>query len=161
MRFKLIPLTQGLTAKVSPEDYARLSRWKWQAHWFKRSFYATRSFTISPKKRITILMHREVLGLIRGDKRLGDHRNQDTLDNRRGNLRTATSSQNVQNSCTRCDSSTGLRGVDFHRPTKKWQARVQLHGTRIYLGVFSNKREAIFAYRKAARELHGEFARFS
>ena len=35
-----------------------------------------------------------------------------------------------------------------------------LRGKHYYLGLYSTKEEAYFAYCEKARELHGEFARF-
>ena len=56
---------------------------------------------------------------------LVDHANGDPLDNRRANLRPATSVENARNRHVRSDSRTGLKGVRQHRPGR-WSARIQL-----------------------------------
>src|SRR5208337_4769038 len=97
--YRLIPLTQGQFAKVSPHRFEELSRFKWCSHWnpHTESFYAKRSVVINGKQN-TMFMHRVILGLSYDDPRRGDHRNQDTLDNQDENLRIATNSQNASNS---------------------------------------------------------------
>jgi len=95
---KLIPLTQGQFAKVDDADYDELSKHKWCAHWHHRRslFYAVRSSRTPNGKIRTIMMHRQVLGLI-DRKTHGDHKNHNTLDNQRENIRAVTNSQNHMN----------------------------------------------------------------
>src|SRR5437660_188582 len=90
--YRLIPLTQGRNAIVDTEDYDWLSRWNWCAWWSKgsRSFYP--KATVNGK---LILMHRLILRC--GPREEGDHRNHDTLDNRKGNLRKCNRGQNARN----------------------------------------------------------------
>src|SRR5687768_18410444 len=95
---KAIELTRGQVAIVDDEDYHFLTQWKWYAMKAGRfGFYAARSTLRTVKPRGTILMHRVVLERKLEDS-LGtleaDHKNGNKLDNRRENLRPATSSQN-------------------------------------------------------------------
>ena len=80
-----------------------------------------------------------------------DHVNGDKDDNRRLNLRAATSSQNKAN---RRAKHGGLKGVGKHRG--RWVADVGQRGNRRRLGSFATEEEAHAAYAAAARELHGE-----
>lgn len=100
-----------------------------------------------------VLLHRDLLGNPKG---IVDHINGDGLDCRRSNLRLASASESAANVKLRSDNSTGFKGVSPHR--KKWSARIQWRGKRYELGDFSSCEEAVRAYDKAARELHGEFA---
>lgn len=84
----------------------------------------------------TYLMHRELLGLRHGDPRESDHINLNKLDNRRSNLRIATSAQNKQNRGPARGSRSGLRGVSFHEGADRWRAVVELDGKRHHLGFF-------------------------
>lgn len=86
-----------------------------------------------------------------------DHRDTDKLNNRIGNLRRATESQNLANIRSHKDSLTGVKGV--HKKRRKWCAQIMCQGKRINLGVFPTKEEAGDAYRLAAENLFGEFAR--
>lgn len=131
--YREIPLTQGQVALVDTSDYEWLSQWNWQAHWAKhtRSFYAVRT-SYQGGHKMSINMHRLILGLLSGDPRKGDHANRNTLDNRRENLRIADSFQNAQNASRRSDNSSGYKGVCWHKPTGKWSAYINVEKRRVW-----------------------------
>lgn len=94
-----------------------------------------------------------------------DHINGNPLDNRRANMRLATRSQNAMNRGPDADNSSGLKGVYRHNgakqsKTKPWIALIQSNRKRRHLGCFATAQEAHEAYKRAAIELHGEFAKF-
>jgi hypothetical protein len=135
--YRLIPLTQGQWAIVDAADYGWLMQWKWQAQWSagSHSFYAMRRALGGERAgRPTIMMHREILNLSLEDEREGDHKNHDTLDNRLLNLRIASGDDNKRNQRRRSDNTTGHKGVSTDRYS--YTARIQVNGTRIYLGSF-------------------------
>ena len=156
---RIIPLTQGQVAIVDAADYEWLSQWKWSANWseFTQSFYAIRGELGAGGKLIGIKMHRQILGLAYGDRREGDHRDGNTLDNRRHNLRVATKAQNSRNQKLRKDNRFGLKGVFPHG--RKWRASICVNYKKIHLGLFSTIELAHAAYCEAARKYFGEFAR--
>ena len=158
----IITLTQGQVAEVDAEDFPRISQHKWYACWFPgtRSFYAMRRKTVGAKKQIGILLHREILGLEKGDIRLGDHIDGNTLNNSRGNLRIATPSQNCRNQKIRINNKSGYKGVSWRKDTEKWAAYINFDGKKNHLGFFSTPEQAHAAYCSAAAKHHGEFARF-
>lgn len=88
-----------------------------------------------------------------------DHKNGNTLDNRRENLRLATTSQNSINQKLRRDNTSGVKGVYWDKKNKKFKAQISLHGKAKSLGRFSTKEEAAYAYAVASEHLHGEFRR--
>lgn len=88
-----------------------------------------------------------------------DHRNRLKNDNRFDNLRDATNALNKANGGVYSNSSTGLRGVRYHRPSGKFQARCWFDGRRKSLGYFTSAHEAYSAYCEAAKTMYGEFAR--
>ena len=164
---KQIPLSRNLFALVDDEDFEWLNQWKWKAHWEPAmgAYYANRQVYLgggrdNPKYR-AIIMHREIMGLAFGDRRVVDHKDPNaTLDNRRSNLRIATHAQNICNGRLRCDNSTGFKGV--HRlPSGRYQARVMAEGKRISLGVRATAEEAHELWKAGAKEHYGEFARIS
>ena len=127
---KLLPLTQGKFAKVDDIDFSRLEKYRWCAAWDPRgrTFYAKRTVylvDIGGHRRFpTIKLHREILG-VTDPKILVDHRNHDTLDCQRHNLRPCTSSQNQANRRGAAgDTISGVRGVGFDKRSEKWYAKL-------------------------------------
>jgi len=163
---RLIPLSRGLFAKVNAYDYEYLSQWKWfaQRNSHTQSFYAYRHTTVAEgKNRAKVSMARLILGLNFGDKRQAEHENRNTLDNRRANLRIATTSQNQGNRRTPCTNTSGLKGASAHRQNGKivgYKSQIVFQGVHMYLGLHPTPQLAHEAYCKKALELHGEFARF-
>jgi hypothetical protein len=112
------------------------------------------------KKRKRLLNHRIIFALVHGrwPNRI-DHINMDRSDNRISNLREATRSQNAMNARKQRDNTSGFKGVSRWRG--KWQAKIQRDGKQRFLGAFSTPQDAALAYKNAAINLHGEFARVS
>lgn len=110
----------------------------------------------------SILCHRLVWAMANGRDPDGDvdHRDLCRSNNRLGNLREATRSQNCMNKAARSDNRSGFKGVHWHRATGKWAASItsKVAGTS-HLGVFPTKEEAAEAYAVAAASIHGEFSR--
>lgn len=152
-----IPLSRGLVALVDDEDAEWLGRWRWTAHISrdaKPKIYAARCRRKGDDFD-SALMHRMIMRAPRGV--LVDHRSLDTLDNRRGNLRLASHSQNNCNIALRSDNTTGFKGVT--RAGARFCAKIWFNNVGRHLGTFDTAEEAYAAYLKASAELHGEFAR--
>ncbi len=157
--YREIPLTQGQVAKVSPNRYDELMQYSWRAWWNKntRSFYAMRHKSTVRSEPGTIYMHRQILGLEKGDKRQGDHENHDTLDNTDGNLRVSDSHGQQGNKRLRRDSTSGFKGVSRHG--KKWKASIGSPSGRVHLGVRDTAEAAYLElYVPAALKYFGQFA---
>jgi hypothetical protein len=148
---KEIDLPNGVVVIVDDEDYAWLSTMRWHLN---TQGYAARKVG----RNGTMLMHRLILGLEKGDERRGDHIDGNRLDNRRANLRTCTHAENNRNRRTQANNSTGYRGVSKASATT-FRAQIKMDGVKIYLGAFSTAEEAHQAYCEAAKRYHGEFVR--
>lgn len=83
-----------------------------------------------------------------------DHINGDRSDNRIGNLRLATRSENMQNAKTPVHNSSGYRGVHWHAKAKKWRAVIWKDKRPYHLGFFDAVTDAAEAYRAAKLRLH-------
>jgi hypothetical protein len=155
--YRIIPLTRGQNTLVDTADYEWLNQWNWCALWNKytQSFYAARGKSVNGHTK-AFQMAREILHCNPNEN--ADHRNHDTLDNRRKNLRKATSLQNNNNQKIRSDNTSGYKGVSWNRSMKMWVARIQHKGKRIFLGYFASAKKAALAYDNAAKKFHGEFA---
>ena len=88
-----------------------------------------------------------------------DHVNGNGLDNRRANLREATSSESAMNRRRFKNNTSGFKGVSWHAATGKWRAMINVYGKRYSMGLYETKEDAHAAYCGAAEALHGEFAR--
>ena len=86
-----------------------------------------------------------------------DHVNGNPSDNRWANLREATPSQNQGNRRRSSCNSSGFKGVTKGR--YKWHSGIRVRSKNYHLGSFDTPEEAHEAYKKAAREMFGEFAR--
>ena len=81
-----------------------------------------------------------------------DHKNRIPDDNRWENLREATNLQQNQNRNIQINNKSGVPGVSWNKNLQKWQSFITLNSKQIYLGVFSNKNEAIECRKKAEHE---------
>jgi hypothetical protein len=153
---KQILTTRGKWTIVDDEDYEWLQQWKW--HCTEKGY--VRRVDCSGGKRLLVTMHRLIMDA--PDEMQVDHRDGNTLNNCRSNLRLASNSQNCCNKDGRVGVS-GYRGVTNHKasPNKPWYARIKVSGVYIDLGVFADKIEAAKAYDAAAIKYHGEFARLN
>ncbi len=75
-----------------------------------------------------------------------DHINGDRADNRVENLRLVTSQENNFN--------TKHKGIDLHKPSGRWRARIGINHKRLFLGYFDTEEEARQAYLEAKQEHH-------
>lgn len=169
---RLIPLTSGKFAIVDDSDYERVAAFRW--HYVPREGiaspdggYAQCRYKNEDGQKRTIYMHRFILNAP-ADMDV-DHRDGYTLTNTRGNLRLATSTQNMQNQAkTRVTCTSKYKGVALYlmkgRRTKgqpRWRAYINVNGKRIDLGYHSSELDAARAYDQAAILHFGEFARLN
>lgn len=87
-----------------------------------------------------VYLHRMLMDNPRN--RLVDHIDRDSLNNCRSNLRLATKKQNSENQGIREDNSTGYRGVDYHKSSDLYRARVRHHGREHHLGMYGTAEQA-------------------
>ncbi|MFC1739277.1 5'-3' exonuclease H3TH domain-containing protein, partial [Planctomycetota bacterium] len=156
--FRRIPLTQGKFAIIDPDDYNRLSKHKWYAVKNDRAFYVARAVKNKEGKQHQISMHRCVIKV--PDNIRVDHINHNGLDNRKKNLRPATSTQNARNRAKYNNRifSSKYKGVTWHKGHKKWQAQIRVNSRPIFLGSFKDELLAAKEYDRAAGKYFEEFA---
>jgi len=153
-----IKLNHGKVALVDDADFDWLNQWKWIAEQGVSGIWYARRTSYETGKKKSVRMHRQ---LTNNAYPIVDHADRNGLNNQRYNLRSATYSQNIANSKTMKDSKSGLKGVHWHKPNKKWIAKIRIHGKDKHIGCFEDKHQAAKAYEIAAKEAFGEFARIS
>lgn len=88
-----------------------------------------------------------------------DHKDRNTLNNRKENLRPATKSQNARNQSIPINNTSGVIGVGWHKRRQQWQVRIyDEFNHRKTVGYFDDKDEAIRARLLAEQRYYGEFA---
>lgn len=147
---KIIPLTKGNYAIVDDEDYELVTGYRW----YLTNGYA-RSEKMTDYNRDRVRMHSLILKKHGIPHKRVDHINRNRLDNRKINLRPATTRQNSMNKASRPHSSK-YKGVSKHT-IGNW-SRWQVYLGRKYLGVYNNEINAAKVYNEAAKRKFGEFA---
>lgn len=133
---------------IDKEDYDKVKEYKWGLS----GKYVSHS--------VLGYLHWFILGIEKPEDReiQMDHRNMNTFDNRKCNLRVCTRSQNGGNINKRRDNTSGYKGV-FRSSKNNWRSQIGVEGKLYYLGVYPTKEEAALAYNIAAEKYFGEFAR--
>jgi len=119
------------------------------AKYISASYYAEKSY--KP-------FHRTVIDC---DGLQVDHINHGTMyfiDNRKANLRAATSSENNRNRKLFKNNKSGTPGVYLDKVNKRWLVTIGVNGKSKYIGTFDNIEIAIGARKQAEREFFGEFS---
>jgi outer membrane cobalamin receptor len=140
---------------VDDEDYPLIKDYKW-------------AVSKHPYPRATIngvryYLHTFILLLheISYTGMTADHKNGDTLDNRKENLRVCTSAQNIANSRKKNGCKSRYKGVRYDtsmKRRKRWMAACEFGGKCITIGRYGTEEEAALAYNKKAKELWGDYA---
>lgn len=157
---KRIPLTQNKFALVDDADFQKINQHKWSASKRINTYYALRYIGGGRKRPRFCLMHRDILGLQKGDGKHTDHIDGNGLDNQRSNLRVCTQQQNAFNQRAQRGSSR-FKGVHWFKRCRIWQANIRHEYRTIHLGYFKNEVDAAEAYDRAAKRLFGNFARLN
>ena len=148
---KKILLTQGKMTVVDDDMFEYLNQWKWYLTNHGNTHYVSRKANGK-----SLYMHRVILNTPQG--MLTDHRDGNSLNNLRSNLRIADQSLNQHNQHKLYDNkSSKYRGVDWHKKAKKWRARICIRGKIKHLGIFDNEEDAREEYKSIKRQILGDY----
>ena len=149
---KRIMLQSGLSTMVDDEDLADLERYSWQAVPCPSGFYVCRS-----AEGTTVYMHRQLKGC--PENLDVDHRDGNSLNNQKSNLREATRTQNNRNMHRSARQRRGaFKGIRWHRQKQRWQARITVNYKSLCVGYHRDALAAALLYDSAALRVFGEFA---
>jgi hypothetical protein len=137
------------TMLVDIADVSWITQWPWRLH--DAGYAARRTRTNGRASRL--FLHRELLGLVRGDGMEGDHINRNRLDNRRVNLRAVPKAGNRQNTSGRRTATSCHRGVCWDKTAGAWLAQVHAGSECMFRRYFPTEEEAAAAAREARLRL--------
>jgi hypothetical protein len=80
-----------------------------------------------------------------------DHIDRCKTNNKIENLREVSHTCNARNSTQQNLTSSGVKGITWHKSRQKWLVHIMVHGAAKYLGIYSDFTEAV-AYRLAAEQ---------
>jgi hypothetical protein len=148
------------TVLIDDEDYIKIKDFKWHA-WNKKDdkYYVVASSTQKAQyHKHTVRMHNIIMNCPEG--MIVDHKNRNTFDNRKENLRICTTGDNLKNRTKDLKKkySSCYKGVCFEKRRNHYIANIAVNKKNIYLGSFENEDQAAIAYNIAALKYHAEFA---
>ncbi len=132
---------------------------KYEYHAFIRSVNGHvyfKRYTYSNGKSSTAILHREIASAEKGQ--LVDHRDRNSLNLRKSNLRVCDNLGNSRNCGIRKDNISGFKGVGYSKANHAYRARIRIGTKRLFLGYFQKPENAYSAYCEAAKKYHGDFA---
>ena len=101
------------------------------------------------------LLHRMIMDC--PEDMMIDHINHDKLNNSRNNLRICTTQQNNMNASKQKNNTSGIIGVNWHKKSEKWRARIRFNKKEINLGLFDNLEDACKARKEGEIKYFGEY----
>lgn len=154
----------SLHVKVDDEDFEELNKYKWYATPLGDRTPVYRYVSMSERHKYNgqskILIHRVLTNTVNlGESIFIDHRDRDTLNNQKENLRISDSLTNSYNRGRQKNNlSSKYKGVTWDKVNMKWRAQIRANKKTIALQRFLSENEAAMAYNEAAVKHHGEFA---
>lgn len=132
------------------EDYDKIKDYCWTEHIMGEGYHRLEAW--NPDTKTHIAMH-TLLGFA-----WNDHIDRNPLNNRKGNLRECTRSQNAMNRSKQGNNTSGVTGVTWDKNSNKWDAFIKVEYQMIHIGLYSRKEDAIRARLEAEKEIKGEFS---
>jgi hypothetical protein len=142
-------------ATIDADSYEKIKNYNWCLLTTKKG----RQYAQASRNPKTFLMHRLIAEAPRGC--IVDHVDGNGLNNKKNNLRLCTYSDNASNKTPKKGGSSRYLGVSWVSKKKSWVAQIFKNGKPFYLGGFKVEKDAALAYDRAAKEIHGDFARLN
>jgi hypothetical protein len=122
--------------------------------------YEKRGYKVIQVKKRLIKGHRAAWAITYGYFPIGeiDHIDNNPSNNRIENLREVDRSKNQMNTKTPKNNTSGVKGVHYCNPKRKWIANISIDKKKICIGHFASIEEAIKARKQKEKDIHGEYA---
>ena len=132
------------------DDYEKVSKY----HWYEETNGYIRSS--GQKKEDKVLLHRLVMGF--PEDIVIDHINHNTFNNKKSNLRIATTSQNAMNRIKSSNNTSGMSGVVWVKSRNKWKSQIKFNNQLIFLGEYDRFEDAEKRRKQAEEKYFGEYS---
>ena len=119
---------QNYIVLIDEEDFHKISKYNWHIHHDKNNKYCDTNFYID-KKRTHLKLHRFLMGLEKGDKRMINHKDRNGLNNQKSNLEICDVMYNYQSINTKRNFGC-ISLMDKNGRKKKYQANVKINKKR-------------------------------
>lgn len=129
------------------DDYDKIKNYTWR--------YNPEKYVCSMPFGKIIKMHILIMSPPKGKD--VDHINHITFDNRKSNLRICEHYQNIINSKTYKNNTSGKKGVHWDKSRNKWLVSITVNKKTYYLGRYDNFDEAVRVREEAEEKYHKEF----
>ena len=136
------------------EDYDKIKDYCW--HEDIDGYICANEFKNEKSKNATTKLHRIVMGVTNPKVKI-DHIYHNLYDNRKSQLRLATSQENNRNQQLSILNTSGKTGVSKIKNKNKWRAYITINNKQINLGRFNSFEDAVEARLKAEEKYFGEF----
>ncbi len=140
--------TNGIKFFIDKEMEDLVRQYKWHVCKHKRGYLTV----ISSRG---IYLHRLLTDAPSGTE--VDHIDLDRLNNRLQNLRIVTHQQNQMNQPLQSNNTSGVSGVRYYAPRKKYAARIKISQHEIHLGYYETLVEATQARNVGMECMFGEY----
>jgi hypothetical protein len=158
------------TILVDDEDYDRISKFKWYGHGRTKQTIARNIYYVEKKEihasgyETPIIFRKKcakyvslACEVMQQFDCMFDHKDRNSCNNQKDNLRKCTTAQNNINTTKRKGTSSKYRGVSWNPINKKWIAAIRHKRIKYYLGSFLKEEDAAQVYNTKAKELFGDF----
>ena len=139
---KIISLSKGKQTLVDDDIYEWAKDYKWHVSFSRGLWYAKRNFVGEDGKQHRMFLHHCITGQPLNNL-VDDHKDGDTLNNQRNNLRIVTKNINQQNQIVhRSGQLSGVTLITDTNRVKPWRASKKINGKTTFLGYFATELEA-------------------
>jgi hypothetical protein len=146
---------------IDTEDKELVKKYHWNVSKRQRTKDGFNVITPKNEELNSTLMCRLIMNAEKGQ--VVDHKDGDTLDNRKENLRTCTQMENGKNVALRRNNKSGHKGVLWfeyeNNNTHKWKAYIMVNRKNISLGYYDDYNDAVKAREEAEIKYYGEYSR--
>lgn len=147
-------LSDGLEFTFDAADYHKVRDFTWYIN--KRNGRISTTYVMDSKGT---KLHQVLLKIPKGFE--VDHIDLNPMNNCRSNLRICTHQQNQCNQAEQANNTSGITGVSYYPPRKKYRARIKASHYDIHLGYFESFVEAVQARNEGIKLMFGEFGRLN